>query len=579
LPPKTISRFGDKWIVDFGQNIVGHVRLTAHGPAGTVITLRHGEMLNADGSLYTANLRPALATDTFILRGDPGRATFEPHFTFHGFRYVEITGYPGELTADDLRGVVVSSDTPATGIFACSDPNLNRLFENIVWSQRGNFLSVPTDCPQRDERMGWMGDAQVFAPTAVRNADVAAFFAKWMVDVDDGQSPQDDYADVSPRVDRPQPGWPVWGDAGVIIPWVMYNAYGDRAFLADNYSHMARWVDYCVRTSDHLILSGGVGDHLAPRWTPTKIVDTAYFAHSAHIVARAAALLGKTDDAARYDQLFHDIAAAFNQAFVGPDGSITAAGGGYRGRDPLPAAADGHGPRVGDTQTAYLLALQFDLLPDNLRPLVARRLAEDVEQNAHLTTGFVGVGLICPALTRIGRSDLAWRLLLTDTDPSWLFPVKNGATTIWERWDGWTPEHGFQDPAMNSFNHYSLGSVGEWLYAGAAGIQLDEASPGYKRFALQPQFTTRLSYLRAALDSPYGVIVSSWRAENDRILYDVTIPPNSSAVLTLSVPAREVRQSGGPTGARVGATTAQPDFVENLPAGTYHFSWPRPLVR
>ena len=574
LTPLTLTRRGDAWIADFGQNMVGHVRLTVEGPAGTTITVRHGEMLNADGSLYTVNLRPALATDTFILRGDPGRETFEPHFTFHGFRYVEVTGYPGKLTADDLYGVVVSSDTPATGFFACSDPQLNRLFENIVWSQRGNFLNVPTDCPQRDERMGWMGDAQVFAPTAARNADVAAFFAKWMVDVDDGQTERGDFANFSPRVAAPQPGWPVWGDAGVIIPWVMYHAYGDRAFLADNYSHMARWVDYCVRTSDHLILSGGVGDHLAPRWTPTKIVDTAYFAHSAHIVARAAALLGKTDDAARYDQLFRDIGAAFNQAFVGPDGSITAVGGDIRGRGPAPAPADA--PRVGDTQTAYLLALQFDLLPDNLRPLVARRLAEDVEQNGHLTTGFVGVGLICPVLTQIGRPDLAWRLIFTDTYPSWLFPVKNGATTVWERWDGWTPEHGFQDPAMNSFNHYSLGSVGGWLYAGAAGIQLDEANPGYKRFILQPQFTTRLSFVRAALDSPYGVIVSSWQAEKDRILCDVTIPPNSSAVLTLPVPADDVSESGAAAGLD---TTGQPEFVQELPAGTYHFSFPRALVK
>ena len=247
-------------------------------------------------------------------------------------------------------------------------------------------------------------------------------------------------------------------------------------------------------------------------------------------------------------------------------------GAGVRRRLP----ADGRGPRVGDTQTAYILALQFDLLPDNLRPLVARRLAEDVEQNGHLTTGFVGVGLICPVLTQIGRPDLAWRLIFTDTYPSWLFPVKNGATTVWERWDGWTPEHGFQDPAMNSFNHYSLGSVGGWLYAGAAGIQLDEANPGYKRFILQPQFTTRLSFVRAALDSPYGVIVSSWHAENDRILYDVTIPPNSSAVLTLPVPADDVSESGAAAGLD---TTGQPEFVQELPAGTYHFSFPRALVK
>jgi len=571
LAPQKISRFGDHWIVDFGQNMVGHVRLTAHGAAGTTITVRHGEMLNADGSLYTVNLRPALATDTFVLRGDAGGEAFEPHFTFHGFRYVEVTGYPGELTADNLRGIVVGSATPRTGTFASSDPQLNRLYDNIVWSQRGNFLSVPTDCPQRDERMGWMGDAQVFAPTAARNADVAAFFAKWLVDVDDGQTARGDFANFSPRVAAPQPGWPVWADAGVIIPWTMYTCYGDVGFLRDHYGPMTRWVDYCERSAKNLILSGGVGDHLAPRWTPTDIVDTAYFAHSAQIVAQAAVLLGKTEDAAKYAGLHRAIVAAFDQAFVGADGSITSTARPFFRPPGTPPPKPGE--RFGNTQTAYILALRFDLLPADLRPVVARRLAEDVEHNGHLTTGFVGVGLICPTLTQIGRPDLAWQLLLTDTYPSWLFSVRNGATTIWERWDGWTPEHGFEDPAMNSFNHYSLGSIGEWLYAGAAGIRLDDASPGYKRFELQPQFTRRLTEVKATLDSPYGVIASAWRAEGGRMVYDVTVPPNSSATVTLPVPAADVSESGA------AADASSAGFVRELPAGTYHFSFPLALVK
>ena len=346
LAPQKISRLGEAWIVDFGQNMVGHVRLAARGPAGTTITLRHGEILNPDGSLYTANLRPAKATDTFILKGDSSQETFEPKFTFHGFRFVEVTGYPGTLTADDLRGVVVGSDTPRTGTCECSNPDLNRLFQNILWSQRGNFLSVPTDCPQRDERMGWMGDAQVFAPTAACNADVAAFFAKWLVDVDDGQGPNGDFCDVSPRIARPQPGWPAWADAGVICPWIMYTAYGDNEFLAAHYPAMVRWVEYCRRnSSDFLRPAMGVGDHLNPgSRTPLDVVATAYFAHSAHLVAKSAAVLGKSEDAAMYDKLFHDIADAFNKAFVAQDGKIK-----------------------GDTQTAYVLALQFELLPENLR--------------------------------------------------------------------------------------------------------------------------------------------------------------------------------------------------------------------
>jgi alpha-L-rhamnosidase len=262
-------------------------------------------------------------------------------------------------------------------------------------------------------------------------------------------------------------------------------------------------------------------------------------------------LLGKTDDAAKYDKLFHDIADAFNRSFVATNGIIK-----------------------GDTQTAYILALQFELLPENRRTAAARRLAEDVERNGHLTTGFVGVGLICPTLTQIGRSDLAWQLILTKTWPSWLFSVKNGATTIWERWDGWTPEHGFQDAAMNSFNHYSLGSVGAWFYSGAAGIQPDESNPGYKHFFLNPQFTTRLSRVKASLDSPYGLITSHWEVENDQLLYDVTIPPNTTATLTLPVPPRDVRQSGQPL-------HEPDDHITRLPlvAGTYHFSLPRRLIQ
>jgi alpha-L-rhamnosidase len=536
LAPQKITRHGNAWIVDFGQNLVGHVRLTAKGQSGDTIVVRHGETVNADGSLYTENLRTALATDKFTLDG-AGNETFEPHFTFHGFRYVEITGYPGALKARNLHAIVVSSDTPRTGAFESSDAALNRLYENIIWSQRGNYLSVPTDCPQRDERQGWMGDAQVFAPTAVRNADVAAFFTKWMVDVNDGQGTNGDFSDISPRVARPQPAMPVWGDAGVIIPWVMYNAYGDISFLEKNYPYMARWVDFSERRSHHLILSGGVGDHLAPVITPSTVVDTAYFANSADIVARTAALLGYTNDAAKYDKLHGDIIDAFDKEFVSTNGMIE-----------------------GDTQTGYILALQFGLLPQDLRAAAARRLAENVAQHGHLTTGFVGNGFICPTLSQIGRSDLAWELLLTNTWPSWLFSVKNGATTIWERWDGWTPEKGFQDSSMNSFNHYSLGSVGAWLYSGAAGIQPDDAVPGYKHFFLEPQPTKRLGYVRATLDTPYGVIVSSWRNKGDEVLYDITIPPNTSATLLLPELAQELK----------GNTT--------LVAGTYHFKFPQRVI-
>jgi len=549
LDPKTITRRGASWMVDFGQNLVGHVRLAAHGPSGTTIILRHAETLDVDGSLYTENLRPALSTDTFILRGE-GREVFEPRFTFHGFRYVEVTGYPGQLTAQDLKGIVVASDTPMIGTWECSDPALNQLYSNILWGQRGNFLSVPTDCPQRDERMGWMGDALVFAPTAVRNANVAGFFHKWMVDVNDAQGPAGDFPNYAPRVAQPQPGWPVWGDAGIVVPWVLYTAYGDLAFLADNYTNMARWLEFNVDRSTDLRLTGGVGDHLAPVRTPVDLVDTAYFANSADIVARAAALLGKPEDAAKYEALHQKIVSAFRDSFLSPAGELK-----------------------GDTQTAYILALMFDLLPEDLREEAARRLADKVEQTGHLTTGFVGVGLICPALTGIGRSDLAWQLVLNDDYPSWLFSVKNGATTIWERWDGWTPEKGFQNSAMNSFNHYSLGSVGAWLYSDAAGIQLHEVHPGYKHFALRPQFTSRLAWVKSSIDSPYGLISSHWHVENEDLVYEVTVPPNTTAELILPVPPNQVRESGTVLAGGEDPMTALP-----LAAGTYQFVLPRALI-
>jgi alpha-L-rhamnosidase len=367
-----------------------------------------------------------------------------------------------------------------------------------------------------------------------------------MVDVDDGQSARGDFARFSPRVADNSAGWPVWADAGVIIPWEMYTCYGDTAFLADNYTNMARWVDYCAATSRGLLLAGGVGDHLAPSPTPVDLVDTAYFANSARILARAAGVLGRSGDAARYGKLRDDIAAAFDRAFVSTNGTLR-----------------------GDTQTADILALSFDLLPDDLRPAAAARLAAKVGQTGHLTTGFVGVGLICPTLTRIGRADLAWKLVFTDTYPSWLFSVKNGATTIWERWDGWTPERGFQDSSMNSFNHYSLGSVGAWFYSGAAGIELDETHPGYKHFALNPQFTARLTFVRASLDSPYGPISSSWRRAGQQLLYDAIVPPNTTAELTLPAPPESVRESGRPVASSAAALTRLA-----LEPGAHHFVFP-----
>jgi alpha-L-rhamnosidase len=576
LTPRKISRIGDVWIVDFGQNMVGHVRLSGVGPAGDQAEILHGETLNPDGTVYNENLRQAISLDEFIFAGTGKTETFEPHFTFHGFRFVQISGYPGDLTVDNIRGIVVGSDTPDTGTIITSNADVNQLVSNIRWGQRGNFLSVPTDCPQRDERMGWMGDAQVFAPTAAYNADVSSFFSKWMVDVNDGQLTSGPNAGAfwvtSPRVDSQAAGYPIWGDAGVIIPWVMYTTYGDRAFLDQNYEHMAKWVDFNRQRSHNLLLSGGVGDNLAPlnggtgRGGPgatmpagprgfgginstTAVLDTAYFAQSARIVSKTAAILGKAQDAAGYDKLYHDISDAFVKAYVHEDGNM-----------------------VAGTQSTYVVALSFGLIPDRLRDAVAKHLVDDVTRRGHLSTGFVGVGYLNPTLTAIGRSDLSFQLLLTDTYPSWLFTVKEGATTIWERWDGYTPERGFQASSMNSFNHYSLGSVGKWLYCGAGGIGIDEEHPGFKHFFLDPQLSTKFALFKVTFNSPYGLISSAWHIENGQVTYDVRVPPNSTATLTLPTTGTELTAIGAPA-------TRGESGKWMLVAGAYEFSFPASSIK
>ena len=561
LHPKTITeKPGSTYIFDLAQNMVGWARLKVSGPAGTQVKIRFGEMLNPDGTLYTANLRSAKATDYYTLRGGGTPEFYEPRFTFHGFRYVEITGYPGKPAADAVTGVVVSSALRQTGTFECSNPMVNQLQSNILWGQRGNYLEVPTDCPQRDERLGWMGDAQIFARTACANFDVARFLAKYTQDTADAQSAAGGYADVSPRVGDSSDGAPAWGDAGVIVPWTVYLCYGDTRVLATHYDSMTRWIEYVDSANpDHLWKNRGnnnFGDWLNVNADlPRDVLGTAYFAHSAEIVAKTARLLGKTEDADKYDKLFADIKTAFQAAYVSADGMVK-----------------------GDTQTAYLLALHFGLLPDSARPEAASRLVTDIvdKRQGHLSTGFVGVGYLTPTLTEIGRQDVAYRLLNNDTYPSWGYSIRHGATTIWERWDGWTEEKGFQDVAMNSFNHYSLGSVGEWLYARVAGIDLDPQNPGYKHILLHPLPGGGLTYAKASLDTLYGKISSDWKIENGVLRWSVTIPANTTA--TVTVPTRDaasILESGKPAANAPGLRFVRADAggaVYEAGSGSYTFT-------
>jgi len=555
------------WTFDLGQNMVGFVRLNVSAPAGTKLTLRHAEMLNPDGTIYTKNLRAAISTDTYICKGG-GVETFQPHFTFHGFRYVEVTGLSEKPSLDTITGIVVSSDTPRAGEFSCSDPRINQLYSNICWGQRGNYLSVPTDCPQRNERLGWMGDAQVFARTATYNADVAAFFTKWLVDVDDAQNTNGAFSDVSPRVTEGQ-GRPGWGDAGVICPWVIYQVYGDTRLLAQHYPSMARWIEYCRTESDGLIRPNkGYGDWLAiGADTPKEIIGTAYFAYSTKLVAQAAKALGKTEEAAKYEKLFQDIKAAFNKTFVTSDGHIQVSVE-MNKEDRIVTVIRGN------TQCCYVLALKFDLLSEENRAKAAQYLVEDITaKKDHLSTGFIGVSYLLPVLTQAGKVGTAFKLLLQDTFPSWLFSVKNGATTIWERWDGWTPEKGFQDPGMNSFNHYSLGSCGEWMFSTMAGIDTD--GPGFKKIIIRPTPGEGITWVKASYDSINGRIVSNWAIEGNKMTMNVTIPPNTTATVYVSVKdAASVTESGNPADKAPGVKFLKQEngcALYEVGSGTYQF--------
>ncbi len=534
------------WVFDLGQNLVGWARLKLSAPAGAEIHLRFAEVLNADGTIYVTNLRSAKQTDTYVAKG-AGEETWEPLFTFHGFRYVEVAGLAGEPTSETITGIAAGSDLEQTGLLETSNPLLNQLQHNIWWGMRGNYLEVPTDCPQRDERLGWMGDAQIFAATATFNANVLPFLTKWVTDVADAQTPDGAFPNVAPQSIGLGDGAPAWADAGTIVPWTLYLRYGDARILDRHFGNMAKYVRMIEAANPDLLWrnrsSHNFGDWLSIEAdTPRPVLATSYFAHSAWIVSRSAEITGRTDDARAFKKLFEEIRKAFNKAYVKPDGRIE-----------------------GDTQTLYVLALRFDLLSAENRKRAARFLVEDIQKRkGHLSTGFVGCGHILPALTEAGENDLAYELLLKETFPSWLYSVKRGATTIWERWDGWTEEKGFQDPGMNSFNHYAFGSVGDWMYRVIGGIEpgpppspsgsssgggqggRGPGAPGYQSFLLRPRPGGGLTWARASLLSPYGRIVSSWRIEGDVFEYTVEVPPNSTAVAWIPAASEDVTESGKP---------------------------------
>lgn len=520
-PIAMISTPKGELVFDMGQNMVGWVRLKASGVRGDQVTLKFAEVLDRDGNFYTDNLRKAKVTNYYTFKGE-GLEVYEPRFTFHGFRYVMLSGFIGVPDLNTITGIVIHSDMKPTGSFSCSDPLINQLQKNIQWGQKGNFLDVPTDCPQRDERLGWTGDAQVFFPTAAFNYDVAQFFTKWMGDVAADQLPDGRIPHVIPDVLRGDGGSTAWADAAIVIPWHMYQIYGDRQILANQYSTMKAWVDYMTtRSGDDLIWRGDFhfGDWLAfattrsdyPGATTEKeLIATAYFRYSSGLLAKIAAILGNNVDALKYNVLSDNVKKAFIHEFVTPAGRL-----------------------VSNTQAAYSLALAFDLLPHDLVAASAAFLAEDVKKFGHLTTGFVGTPLLCSTLSDHGYHDLAYMLLNRKEYPSWLYPVTQGATTIWERWDGQKPDGTFQDAGMNSFNHYAYGAIGDWLYRYVAGLNPDPDNPGYKHTLFMPRPGGGLTMAHAEYESVYGKLRSKWNLAEDKMIYEVEVPANTTATVLL----------------------------------------------
>ncbi|WP_050184079.1 alpha-L-rhamnosidase [Domibacillus robiginosus] len=514
---------GDR-VLDMGQNMVGRMKFIVDIPQGSAITLKHAEVLDKDGNFYTGNLNPAKQQIEFISNGK-GNVTYFPHFTFQGFRYVKIEGLPNysdEALMDAFVGEVIHSDMKQTGFFECSDRRVNQLQKNIVWGQRGNFVDVPTDCPQRAERLGWTGDAQVFIGTALFNYHVGPFFTKWLRDVSAEQLPDGSIPVVVPDVLSIYSS-SGWGDVITIVPWNMYQAYADKRILTEQYDSMKKWVDYIRYQGENEYL-WNTGFHLGD-WlaldakedsyegaTPKDLIATAFFAHSVRIVRDTARVIGKMDDAKFYDEVLHNIIKEFHSEFVSPSGRLAA-----------------------HTQTAYVLALVFDLVEGPVRERAAKELNHMIVVNDyHLSTGFIGTPYLCFALSANGYHDTAVKLLLQESYPSWLYSVSKGATTIWEHWDSIKPDGSFWSEDMNSFNHYAYGAIGEWLYRVVAGLDQVKGVSGYKKIHIRPQIGHgELTYAKASLISPYGEIVSSWRMSGNKVELEVHIPPNTSGTITL----------------------------------------------
>ncbi len=558
---------------DMGQNMVGWCRVRVNGAGGQAINIRHAEMLNDKGRIYTDNLRGAKQLNIYVKRSD-GPEEYEPRFTYQGFRYVEVSGVTGEMTLADLTGKVVYSAARRTGWFECSNALVNQLMSNIFWTQRANMYGMPTDCPQRDERTGWMGDIQAFAQTAMFNMDMAPFMSKWLMDVRDSQADDGRFPDMAPTPADTNKGFssvPAWGDAGVFVPWDVYVNYADLRLIKEHFPAMQKWVDFIhEQNPDHIWRKSRGNDYndwlngdtlIAEGWprkggmVPQEVFGTAFYARSTQRVAQFAAILGRHELEKIYRQRHKDICEAFMKTFVDAEGVIQ-----------------------GNTQAGYALALAFDILPEDRQAKAAEHMVECLKPyNGHLSTGIQSTHRFMQELTRRGYHEQAGQLLLLDTFPSWGHTIREGATTIWERWDGYLTGRGFQHPGMNSFNHWALGAVGEWIWRHLAGINPDEAHPGFTQFVLQPRPIKGVDWAKGCFECVRGRIVSDWKRENGTFTYTVEVPANTTATVILPQARLEnVRENNKLLTQSFGISQCEQagyDVHCQVVSGTYTFQW------
>ena len=558
-------------VVDFGQNLAGWTEVQMTGDEGDYLELQCFEVLDEQGNVYTENLGSAKQTLVYVF-ARPGKVSFVPHFTFQGFRYAQLLHFPegSRPKAADFRSHAVYSSMERTGTFHSSSPLLNRFMENVTWSMRSNFLDVPTDCPQRSERLGWLGDAQIFAPTACYLYNVAAFFRKWLHDLACDQREDGGLPHVVPDV-LSYSRWGLtepnrthsasgWADAAVLCPWAIYLAYGDRELLERQYPSMRAWVEYMhsqadedgiwnygtMQFGDWVALDAPANSRVGA--TPLGLIGLAGFARSTEILAKTAALLGKEKDAACYRRLHGKLCENFRRLYLTKDGQLS---------------------EEAQTQTSHVLALAFDLLPEAARQTVADRLAEMIrEAGGHLLTGFLGTPHLCTVLARHNHLDLAYELLFREESPSWLFEVKQGATTIWERWDGIKADGSLHEPGMNSFNHYAYGAVAAWVFSALGGLSPDEQKPGYKHSHIRPLILEQyLTHAETRLQTYYGELSTDWNAAGGLVEMKVTIPPNTTADIELTQ-AVEILAADG-----LDFRPALSGWQASAGSGTYNLRW------